>query len=148
MPASNGGTAAPLNLVLFPMTLAGATGNGLWTFDPTNFNDPNSPSSYAYKQEDVICGRNPTINRIYISHRDLGQTKITVTITGNNDKGKVVSKSVTVNLGTADASNRIITTVYDQIAFTGQNLQISWVRAAGAGPVAITKFRAEGGVEK
>lgn len=120
----------------------------MYTFDPTNFNDPNSGSFYNYKVEDIICGRQPTINRIFISHRDLGLATITLTITGNDDSKNVISNSTTIALGTVAASGRIVTTVWDQISFTCQNPQISITRAANGGPVSITKLRVEGRVEK
>jgi hypothetical protein len=51
-------------------------------------------------------------------------------------------------LGTAAASGVIITTVFAQIAFTAQNLQLSVSRAANAGTMSITKVRMEGQVER
>ncbi|HEX4503168.1 MAG TPA: hypothetical protein VH187_18700 [Scandinavium sp.] len=147
MPASNGGTADRLYLELLPFSI-GLVGTNLYKFDITNFNDPNSSSFYSWKKEDVICGRQPTVNRLYISHRDFGVCPITATLTGNNDSGKVISQSIPVTLGTTAASGVIITTVFDQIAFTAQNPQLSVSRAANAGTMSITKVRMEGQVER
>lgn len=143
---SNGGTTEPLGLALFPAT-QGIVGT-IYKLDPVNFNDPNSPSHYNFKVEDVLCGRNPTINRLFISHHDLGLANIVVTISGNNDSREVVSNSFPMVLGTALATGKIVTSVWDQISMTGQNLQLSIYRAAGAGPVSITKIRIEGTVER
>jgi hypothetical protein len=148
MPASNGGIPGPLGVVLFPIYVS-ATGMAfMYTLDPTNFNDLNSASAYTWKQEDVICGRQPTINRIYVSHRDLGIAKINVFIAGNNDAGALEVNSTPMTLGTVAASGRIITTVWDQVNLTAQNLQLAISRDAGSGPVSITKVRLEGAVEK
>jgi hypothetical protein len=141
---SNGGYVGPLNLLLIPaQNFTTAT---FYTLDPTNFNDPSSPSSYSWKVEDVIAGRTPTISRVIISHRDLGVATITMTLSGTDDFGAIVSSSTPVTLGTVAASGKIITQVIG-LAQTGQNLQLSVFREANAGPVSITKIRMEGRVD-
>jgi hypothetical protein len=145
MPASNGGTAAQLNMILIPATIPGLNGV-MYTFDPTNFNDAASASFYDWKVEDVIAGRTPTINRVIISYRDLGVANILVNLSGTTDAGKAVNASQPVKIGNTVPLNVILTTVVG-ISLTGQNLQLSIVRAANAGPVSITKVRMEGKVE-
>jgi hypothetical protein len=141
---SNGGTQQPLNLFL----ILGLDFNtaAIWTLDPTSFDDPAIGGFYAWKVEDVIAGRTPTVNRAIISYRDLGVAKFTLTITGTDDSGAVVSTSVPVSVGTVAASKRIATIVVG-ITRTGQNLQPSISRVPGSGPLSITKLRLEGEVE-
>ncbi len=148
MPASVGGTPAPLYLALFPLEWNPGAGLSFYfsTFDPTNFNDPNMGSFYNWKVEDVLAGRTPTINRVIISYRDLGVATITVTLTGTDDSAAVVTSTQGITIGTVAASGRICSQVVG-ISLTGQNLQLSVQRAAGAGPVSITKVRMEGRVE-
>ena len=144
---SNGGTPAALNLLLIPATLfSGGLIATMYTFDPTNFNDPNSGSFYDWKVEDVIAGRTPTINRVIISYRDLGVASLFVNLSGTNDTGKAVNASKTISIGNAVPLGIILTTLVG-ISLSGQNLQLSIVRAANAGPVSITKVRMEGKVE-
>lgn len=153
MPASNGGTAKRLFETLYPM-VQGITSNALYEFDPSNFNDPNSPSVYSYKVEDVICGRTPTINRVLISCRDLGTAQITVALSGTNDSQAVVSNSILMSIGTTAVSGKIITYSVIGLTLTAQNLQLTITRAPTLvpggqqnGAVSITKVRMEGRIE-
>jgi hypothetical protein len=145
MPASNGGYSSPLNMAMYPRYNVSST--LFFIFDTTNFNDPNDASVYDYKVEDVIAGRTPTLSRIIISYRDLGVASLFVNISGTNDEGKVVNASTTVPIGNASPTNVIMTTVVG-LTLTAQNLQLSLVRLANAGPVSITKVRLEGRVER
>jgi hypothetical protein len=144
MPASNGGTTTALNLALYPVILS--PGGAFYKFDPTSFNDAASGSFYNWKVEDVIAGRTPTIRRVIISYRDLGVASLFVKLTGTTDGGKAVNVSKTITIGNTVPLNIIFTTIVG-ILLTGQNLQLSVVRAANAGPVSITKVRIEGTVE-
>lgn len=141
---SNRGYVGPLNMLLIPAQ--NFTTAVFYTLDPTNFNDVSSPSSYSWKVEDVIAGRTPTINRLIVSYRDLGLATVTFTLSGTDDSGNLVSNSTPVAIGTLAASNKIVTKVVG-LALTGQNLQLSVLRDANAGPVSITKMRMEGRVE-
>ncbi len=141
MPGSNGGTAAPLNLALYASYVFGLPGNDfLFTFDPTNFNDPLAASVYSYKVEDVIAGRTPTVNRVIISYFDLGVASLTVNLSGSNDEGQAVNATTSITIGNTVPLNIIITQLVG-ISLTGQNLQLTLVRNANAGPVCITKVR-------
>jgi len=144
MPVSNGGIPRPLNLWVVQST--STVNPGIFTFDVTNFNDPFSSSFYAWKVEDIIAGRSATIRRVILSYRDLGVATITVLLSGTNDAQAVVTDSQEVMIGTVAASQVIVTQLVG-ITLTGSNLQLSISRAAGDGPVSITKARMEGTVE-
>jgi hypothetical protein len=144
MAASNGGTPAPLNLFLIPITDF-ALGK-FFQFDVTNFNDAAIPSSYSCKVEDVIAGRTPTCSRIIVSYTDLGVVEVTFTLSGTNDAGEVVTESQIVDLGNLVPTNKMLTKIVS-LALTAQNLQLSVLRAANAGPLSIVKIRLEGEVE-
>ena len=146
MPASNGGTTTPFYALLIPAQITSGTSQQMYTFNMTNFNDANSPSSYTWKVEDVIAGRNPSITRLIVSYTDLGVGTATFTLTGTNDNGQVVSSSQTVTLGNSVPTNKVMSKVIG-INLTGENLQLSVLRNANAGPVSITKIRMEGKVE-
>jgi hypothetical protein len=146
MAASNGGIPTPLQILLIPAVPQ--PGAFMYTFDPTNFNDPNSGGFYSWKVEDVACGRTPTIHRVFISYRDLGQATIGVMLSGTNDAQQVVmSLNAALAIGNASPTNKIMTIDSGIISLTAQNLQLTITRAANAGPVCITKVRMEGRVE-
>jgi hypothetical protein len=145
MPPSQPGTAFPLGKLLIP--LATAAGMQMFSFDPTNFNDPNIGSFYYWKVEDVACGRTPSINRVLISYRDLGPATITVALTGTNDLQQVIVNANVLNIGNTVFTGKIMTVDAGVTSQTAQNLQLSVTRAANGGPVSITKVRMEGRVE-
>jgi hypothetical protein len=141
---SNGGTQQPLNLFL----ILGLDFNtaAIWTLDPTNFDDLAIGGFYAWKVEDVIAGRTPTVGRIIISYRNFGVAKFTLALTGTDDSGNTVNNSTPVTVGTSAASGRICSKVIG-LALTGQNLQVLVSRTPASGPLSITKVRLEGRVE-
>jgi len=141
---SNGGTQQPLNLFLVLGMNFGTP--AIWTFDPTNFDDPGIGGFYFWKMEDVIAGRTPTLSRFIVSYRNLGVTTFTLTITGTNDNGDIVTKSKQVTVGTVAATGRIASKLIG-LALSAQNLQASISRDPGSGPLSITKLRIEGRVE-
>lgn len=150
MPASNGGTNAPLNLLLIPVSVIGVpfvTRGSMQTFDPTNFNDPSEPSSYFWKVEEVAAGRTPTCSRQMIMYRDLGVATITASISGYDQNAQVpITTSETFKIGTVAATQKLCTIVRG-LSLTAQNLQYSIARGANAGPVSLVKVRLEGRVE-
>lgn len=130
--------------------VAAATGQaGLYAFDPTiGFNDLINPSNYFYKVEEVIPGRTPTVNKIVVTYRDLGLVVVTFNITGTNDLQKVVSATTgPIILGNLSATGRIMTRNDIGLTLSAQNLQLSFTRAAGAGPLSIVKILLCGTVE-
>lgn len=145
MPASNGGTPKPLNLALYPISTNNQHFN-IYTFDPTNFNDPSMSSFYSYKVEDILAGRTGTINRVIISYRDLGPASLIINLSGTNDQQQAVNVTETVTIGNTLPLGIIMTKIVG-IALTAQNLQLTLVRPANGGPVSITKVRMEGKVE-
>jgi hypothetical protein len=146
MAASNGGYSAQLGLALYPVCTQANNVGAFYFYDITNFNDPNSPSYYNYKVEDVICGRTATIRREIISYRDLGVATLTVELSGTNDLGQYINALTTITIGNPSPLGIILTQIVN-LTFTGQNLQVMLVRAANGGPVSITKIRLEGTVE-
>jgi len=152
MPASVGGTTAPLYLALFPLSWNPGAGVNFYfsTLDPTNFNDPNEGSFYNWKVEDILAGRTPTCLCAILTYRDLGVATLTCTLSGYDQNAKVpVSVSQTITIGTVAATGILCTTTPDVlgISLTAMNLQFSVTRAANGGPVSIVKVRLEGRVE-
>jgi hypothetical protein len=147
MASSNGGTATPIGLALYPITLGGTLFGTpvIYYVNTANFNT-DYVCYYDWKVEDVIPFRTPTTNCIIVTHRDLGLATVTFTLTATNDDGSVSTYAVPMTLGTAAASGRLITFRVPLTA-TGQNFQLSMTRAASAGPVSIVKIRIEGRVE-
>jgi hypothetical protein len=144
---SNGGLQSPLNLWILPVFDSTNFGTAMLTFDPTNFNDQWSGSSYSWQVLDVLAGRTPTCNRIIFSYRDLGVAIITWQLFGTNDQGAIVSSDPQqVTIGSLAATGTIFTYVLG-INLSAQNLQAVVTRAPLAGPVCITKMRMEGEVE-
>jgi hypothetical protein len=149
MPASNGGTSAPLNLFLIAVSQpTGVIISGLmFTFDTTNFNSASEPSFYNYKVEEIIAGRTPTCSRQIITYRDLGVATITCTLSGYDQNAQAtVSNAETFQIGTVAATGKLCSIVRG-VSLTAQNLQYTITRAANAGPVSIIKTRLEGRVE-
>lgn len=148
MPASNGGLTKPLGFALYPVS--SAAGQGLMYFcDPTNFNDPLTSSYYNWKVEDVIAGRTPSIGCIIFSYTDLGVASLTWNLSGTTDQGTAVNESGTITIGNVVPLKVIVTQIVRlNPVFTAQNIQLTVLRAANAGPVSITKVRMEGSVEK
>jgi hypothetical protein len=142
--ASNGGTSAPLNLFLIPASPG--LSPFIYAFDPTSFDDPNNGSFYEWKSESITDGRSITVNRAFITYRDLGPATITLSLIATNDSGVVVTTSTTVPLGTAAASGKLCTTPNIGISNSGNVINARIDRAAGAGPVSIVKLRLEGQV--
>jgi hypothetical protein len=121
---------------------------GLYAFDPSlGFNDLVNPANYFFKVEEVIPGRTPTVSHIIVSYRDLGLVTVTFTLTGTNDLQQIISNSVTVVLGNRVPTGRIMTINTIGLSLTGQNLQLSFNKAPGAGSLALVKILLVGTVE-
>jgi IPT/TIG domain len=144
---SNGGMAAPLNLLVIPCQIFGA--QEVQSFDTSNFNDNSFGSFYNWKVEEIAAGRTPSCTRQIIIFRDLGIATITATLSGYNQNlaaNPFVSVSETFTMGTAGATQKLGAAVRG-LSLTAQNLQYTITRGGGAGPVSITKVRLEGRVE-
>lgn len=153
MPQSNGGVATTARLTLYPMLNPNTGAVAFYAFDPAGgYDDPNASSFYNFKVEDVIPGRTPTISRIIVTYRDLGQCTAVFFLTGTNDAQQVVGgitgngSMQAVSLGNTLATGRLMTKVVG-ITLTAQNMQLTAIRAAGAGPLSIAKVLMCGRVE-
>jgi len=123
-----------------------------YAFNPGGgYNDPVSGSSYSFKVEDVLPGRTATISRAIVTYRDLGLVSAAFVLTGTQDNqviGAVPGESsITKQLGNATATGILMTTFVD-LRLTGQNLQLTVSRAAGAGALSIAKLLLCGRVER
>lgn len=148
MAQSNGGVSQVSRISAYPMININTGIAGLYAFDPTvGFNDPNNPSNYSFKVEEVAAGATPTISKLIVSYRDLGLVTVTFTLTGTSDDQKVVSNSATVILGNLLPTGRIMTRNDIGLTLTAQNLQLSVSRAAGAGAMSIVELTLVGRVD-
>ena len=154
-PPSNGGVTAFQRIALFPVA------QGLFAFDPGNwigvpagvtappgagFDDAVDGSSYTYRVEEIAVGRKPTVSRLFVTYLDLGQVTVTFTLVACQDDQTVVTNSATVVLGNATPTGNYLTREVD-LPLSGMNMQLSWSRAASAGPLAIAKIKMTGTVE-
>ena len=71
---------------------------------------------------------------------------VTFTLVATQDDQTVVTRSATVVLGNATPTGNYLTKEVD-LPLSGMNMQLSWSRAAGAGPLAIAKIKMCGTVE-
>ena len=155
IPVSNGGVFAQAQIALYPCFNINTQQVEFHAWDPTQgFNDPLASSEYFWRYEQIpgIQGssggyRSPTIRRLIVTYRDLGQVTTTWTITGSNDLGQVVSKSVGVSWGNKVPTLRLMTTKVD-IMFTCIMPQISVFRDKNAGPLSIAQMFPVGTVEE
>ena len=140
-PPSNGGVTAFQRIALFPVA------QGLYAFDPgAGFDDAVDGSSYTYRVEEIAVGRKPTVSRLFVTYLDLGEVTVTFTLVACQDDQTVVTNSATVVLGNATPTGNYLTREVD-LPLSGMNMQLSWSRAAGAGPLAIAKIKMTGTVE-
>ena len=143
---SNGGTAAPIGLLLIPAQQFNT--QVVLTFDTNNFNDPSSESFYFWKVEEVIAGRTPSCTRQIIQYRDLGVATVTFTLSGYDQNTQApTSTSFPATIGTVAATGKIATLILG-MNLTAQNLQFSMERDPGAGPVSLVSVELMGRVER
>jgi hypothetical protein len=154
IPASNGGVFAQGQIALYPCFNVNTQQVEFHAWDPTQgYNDPLASSEYFWRYE-MIPGmegssggyRQPTIRKLIVTYRDLGQVTMTWTITVSNDLGQSVSKSVGVSWGNKIPTGRLMTTKVDIVA-TGMMPQISVFRDKNAGPLSIVQMFPVGEVE-
>lgn len=138
---SNGGVTAFERIALYPANM------NIWAFDPAaGFDDPSDAGSYFWRVEELMVGRKPTISRLFVTYRDLGLVTVTFTLTGVQDDQTVVTNSATVVLGNASPTGFLMTKEVD-LPLSGMNMQLSVARAAGVGPLSISKIKICGRVE-
>jgi hypothetical protein len=149
---STGGVATTSRLTLYPMQNAVTGIIGFYAFDPAGgYNDPLASSFYAFKVEDVMQGRTPTISRVIVTYRDLGLVTAVFTLTGTQDNQVVggltgQGSMQVVQMGNALATGKLMT-IFVGISLSAQNIQLMITRAAGAGPLSIAKVLLCGRVE-
>lgn len=147
---SNGGTGAPLNMLLIPC-LQFMT-HVVLAFDTLDFDDQSLGSFYNYKVEEVIPGRTPSCTRQIITYRDLGVAALTASLIGtlspigdaNTPRGVIIQE--TFQIGTVAATHQLFTIVRG-LSLSAQNLQYTLTRQPAGGPVSITRTRLEGETE-
>jgi hypothetical protein len=144
LPQSNGGVSTTSRVTLYPM-LNVATGIvSFFAFDPAGgYDDPSASSFYSFKVEDVQQGRTPTVSRVIVTYRDLGQVMVVFTLTGTLDNQVVgglngPGSMQVIQLGNQLATGKLITVILG-ITLSAQNIQLTVTRAAGAGPLSIAK---------
>jgi hypothetical protein len=155
IPVSNGGVFAQGQIALYPCFNINTQQVEFHAFDPTQgYNDPLASSEYFWRYEKIqgmegSSGgyRQPTIRRLIVTYRDLGQVTTTWTITGSNDLGKVVSNSVSVGWGNKVPTGRLMTTAIN-IVLTCMMPQISVFRDKNAGPLSIAQMFPVGTIEE
>jgi len=150
MPQSNGGINSNSRVSIYPMIDIRTGQSGLYAFDAPagGYNDLNNPSNYFYRVEEIIPGKTPTVSKIVVSYRDLGPVRVTFNLSGTNDNQQVVSVSTgKILLGNQIPTGRIMCRNDIGLTLTAQNLQLSWTRAPGDGPLSIVKILMYGTVE-
>lgn len=149
MAQSNGGISSNSRISAYPMINTQTGIAGLYSFDPAiGYNDLNNPSNYFYRVEQIVPGKTPTVNGLIITYRDLGPVIVTFNLSATNDLGKVVTQTTgPLSLGNSPATGRIVTLNNVGLTLTGQNFQLSFTRAAGAGQLAIVSIIMSGTVE-
>lgn len=134
----NGGVVAITYLLFVPVQDVTTGRCYIGTYDINSFDDPKDDFSYSYRKEDIVKGVVVTVSRIWLTIRDIGKAKLTVTLAGTDYNQKKVTKSVTLAIGTASASSELLTYPVD-ISLSCYRPQITLSRKAGDGPVAVTE---------
>lgn len=111
-----------------------------WIFDTTDFNCEED-CEYHFRVEEIEVYRQPTIDKVIIRYRDLGQVTVNVFFVGNVLGDSKVSKIVTVVFG-GKADGKIYTTSFD-LTCTFEAPQLIITRNAFSGPLSITKVLVE-----
>jgi hypothetical protein len=132
----NGGFTASTFYLMVPVQTSDLGLVYVGIFDVTSFNDPVDSSFYAYRMEDVVTCRVPTVRRVLLVYRDLGLATLTVSISGTDDNNNAVVGTVNVQIGTIAASGAQLTKLID-ITVSAFRPQLAWSRAAGGGPISI-----------
>jgi hypothetical protein len=123
------------------------------------FNDMVNGSFHYFRIEEIKTMRVPTFRRVGIIYRDLGVATIQIALSAVNDSGAVVYNTPSggapsptnaypsFTIGTAAASQRLVQKFLDT-RITGSLPQLGILRAAGAGPVSISKMWLSAEVEE
>lgn len=142
----NGGFAGSTFFLFVPTSASDTGASFISIFDPSNFDDPDDPSSYSWRSEDLVVARVHTVRRVALVYTDLGVATITVTVTGTDDNGSVVTTAQKVKIGTPGASGNQLTILVD-LQLAAYRPQLSVSRVAGGGPVSIVSASLIGEVD-
>lgn len=143
----NGGVLATTYLLFVPVQDSSSGLCYIGTFSSTNFDDSKDGGSYSYRQEDIAPDAVATVHRIWITYRDLGAAKFTITLSGTNDDGQVVTSSAVVQVGNVVPTNALFTEPFG-LQLTCFRPQLTISRVAGSGPLSIVRVRMEGETEE
>jgi hypothetical protein len=136
---STGGLTGLINLLVVPFFVKNLNNFIFASYDPTNFNCEEN-CIYNFKMEDVKPGRSIDVHKVYIQYRDIGKVTVSFTVTATlydrvKDVSKIVVKTVPKTFG-GKADNNIYSKFID-LKITGERPQLSILRKANAGPLAI-----------
>lgn len=143
----NGGVTGNYYVLFVPVQNQTTNGCNIFSYDLSNYNDPVDGSSFSYRCEDIKLHRVPTVRRVILVYRDIGQCNITITLTAVNDNQTIVTASQGVTLGNASPTFQLMTMMVD-ISLTGYRPRLSISRAAGAGSLAIVSATMCGEIEE
>jgi hypothetical protein len=143
----NGGFQATAFYLFVPSQNNEGGNSYIATFSPNNWNDTVNGGFYAYRQEDIVVGRYPTVRRLIVIYRDLGVATFTGTVMGTNDNQQVVMQSQTVTIGTPTPMGTIFQVFLD-ISVSCFRPQVIISRTAGSGPLSIISVTMIGEVEE
>lgn len=141
----NGGVLASTYFLMVPVQDIHSLQCFLGFFDTTDFDDQKDGSSYSWRQEDIGIDAVPTVQRVWITYRDLGPAKFTLTLTGTNDLNQVVSASAVVQIGNLIPTNALFTQQVG-LELSAFRPQLGITRNPGDGPISIIRARMEGEV--
>jgi hypothetical protein len=132
-----GGLFGIESLFLIPM-LDDELGRYFGIFDIENF-DCESDFFYDFKEEEVLLGREITVNKVRIRYRNLGPFKLEAKVVAYSQiKKKFVEESQIKNFGTSKADRKIYTD-YFSFVVTGERPQLRLYKKAGWGQLAIVE---------
>jgi len=139
------GGITPVNAYNFIPGIQASGSVQMGAFDPSQgFNDSVDGGFHYFRIEEVKTMRYPTFRRVGIIYRDLGQATIQIVLSAVDDNGQVNTNAVSgvypsFLIGTTSASGRLCQKLLDT-QITGMLPQLGIIRAAGAGPVSISKM--------
>lgn len=145
--AENGGVFGTTYFLFIPVQDIVTGRCYIGTYDINSFDDEVDGSSYSYRAEDVIKNCVVTVNRIWLTIRDLGCAKLTLNVSGTSYDAKPVSATVTQKVGNKIPTGTLLTYRVDLQA-TCYRPQLTISRAAAGGPVCITEVTMAGEVDE
>lgn len=142
----NGGVFATTYQLFVPVENCSSGQCYIGFFDVTSFDDQTDGSSYSYRQEDINPDAVATVDRVWVTYRDLGLARMTLTLTGTNDNGAIVSNSIVVTIGNITPTNALLSKQFG-LTLSAFRPQLTVSRNAGDGPISIVRVRLLGETE-